>query len=76
MPSGCVFGGWRTGSKILEFEAVREFFKGAVAAFRLRLAKFFANLYKQGVEFIEKLSISGQIGLKQLSKLLVIGSGL
>ena len=59
MPSGCVFWRWRTGSKILEFEAVREFFKGAVAAFRLRPAKFFAKFYKQGVEFIEKLSIRG-----------------
>jgi hypothetical protein len=49
---------------MFKFEAVGEFFEGAVVAFRLRPAKFFADLYEQGVEFIEKPGIGREIRLK------------
>jgi hypothetical protein len=52
------------GLKILRVEAVREFFEGAAAAFGAGSAKFFAEPYEQGVEFIEKADVGWEVRLK------------
>ncbi len=43
---------------------MREFFEGAAVAFGRGSAKFFAELYEQGVEFVEKLNVGWEIRLK------------
>ena len=52
------------GSKILEVEAVREFFEGAAGAFCGGPAEFFAEPDKERVELIEKLNILREIRLE------------